>query len=313
MSVAPRVVFLGNAPWSVPALAALYAEGPTPVLVITRSPRPAGRGSELRSTAVAEAATGWGLPLLQTETVRSGGGLAALRSAEPDVMAVVAYGEILTPEVLGVPPLGGVNLHFSLLPRWRGASPVQHTILAGDPVAGITTMLMDEGIDTGPILEQAELDVMPDDDTGSLGTRLAARGGDVLRHSLAGLADGTVEARPQPEDGVTLAPRLGSDDRWIDWSQDAQAIGRRVRALAPEPGASTRFRGDVLKVLRGEPVAGSGVPGVVVPLDPAVSGVAVGTGDGVFRILRVAPAGRRRMEATAWARGARFAPGERLG
>jgi methionyl-tRNA formyltransferase len=310
------VVFLGNDPWSALSLAGLM--GPAddlvrPTLVITRVPRPAGRGAKLRPTAVADVARRLGLPLIEVETVREGIGFEAMANADADVIAVVAYGEILPRNVLSLPRLGCVNLHFSLLPRWRGASPVQHAILEGDAETGVTTMLMDEGLDTGPILEQMREPVAPSDDAGSLGAKLATMGGAVLASTILALDSGEVRPEPQPREGTTHAPKLTRQDRVLDWTQDAAAIGRRVRALAPAPGATTSFRGEVLKVARGEPVPGIGEPAVILPTEPAIPAVDVGTRDGIYRLLEVAPSGRKRMPAVEWARGARFEPGERLG
>lgn len=308
-----RVVFLGNDRWSVPSLDALSDLGPRPVLVLTRTPRPAGRGSNLRPTAVARSATASGVPMMEIDTVASGPGLDGLREADPDVVAVVAYGEILPPEILRLPRLGCVNLHFSLLPRWRGATPVQRAIQAGDPVTGVSVMLMDEGLDTGPVLRVIEEAVRPQDDAGSLGDRLAAIGATALREAILGLAEGRLTPVPQPEEGVTYAPKVAPQERSIEWSHGAENIARQVRMLAPAPGASTRFRGDGLKVLRGAatPSLGPAKPGEILAAMP--DGVIVGTGDAAYRIEEVAPAGRRQMAAAAWALGARFQPGERLG
>jgi methionyl-tRNA formyltransferase len=326
-------VFLGNDPWSAGALSAFLeaADGVAPALVATRVPRPAGRGSALRPTAVADLARARGLPLVETETVRSGSGLAAIRAARPEFLAVVAYGELLPREVLDVPASGCVNLHFSLLPRWRGAAPVQRAILAGDTVTGVTTIVMDEGLDTGPILHRVEVPIAPDDEAGSLGERLADTGGRLLARSIAAMAEGTLIPTPQPEEGATSAPKPTAADRRIAWPDPAASIDRRVRAFAPEPAASTVFRGQPLKILRGAPDLpreGSGgrvAPGTLLAPDPGdgpeqrvggaqeVRGVPVATGDGVYRLLEVAPAGRKRMSAEDWARGARFRPGERVG
>jgi len=308
-----RVVFLGNDRWSVPALEALGALGPRPVLVLTRPPRPAGRGSKLRPTAVALSAAAAGLPLREVDTVASGPGLEALREAHPDLIAVVAYGEILPPEILWMPRLGCVNLHFSLLPRWRGASPVQRAILAEDRLTGVSAMVMDEGLDTGPVLSRVEDAVGPRDDAGSLGDRLATIGAALLRESILGLAEGRLSPASQALEGATYAPKLDPQERRIDWGEDAEAVGRRVRAFAPAPGATTRFRGEGVKVLRGSvgPADGASPPGRILGADP--TGVLVATGADAYRIEEVAPAGRRRMAASAWALGARFEPQEQLG
>jgi methionyl-tRNA formyltransferase len=311
-----RVAFLGNDPWSVPPLEAIAGEPELDVdLVVTNPARPAGRGSAPRATAVADVARALHLPLVEADGVRAGPGLEALRRTHPDVVVVVAYGELLTRDVLELAPHGALNLHFSLLPRWRGASPVQHAILAGDTRTGVTVMRMDEGLDTGPILNQLEEDVRPEDDAGSLGLRLARLGSIVLVGVLRRLTDELLPARIQDGAAATWAPRLGPEDRALPWTEDPRTIARRVRALAPEPGATTTFRGEPLKVFAAavahDPVPSDAEPGELLTADDR--GVLVRAGDGGVRLLEVAPAGRKRMAAAAWARGARFAPGERLG
>jgi methionyl-tRNA formyltransferase len=310
-----RVAFLGNDRWSVPALEALAAaEGLQVALVLTNPPRPAGRGSRLTRTSVAETASRLGLPLAEVEGVRAGAGLRAVRSAAPDVLVVVAYGELLSREVLEIAPLGAVNVHFSLLPRWRGAAPVQRALLAGDAVTGVTVMLMDAGLDTGPLLASEREPVRDDDDAGSLGSRLADRGGQLLVAELRRLADGTATPRPQDPALATPAPKITPQERWISWDEPATAVVRRVRALAPDPGASTRVDGRELKVLRAEATevpGGSGAPGDIVELGR--DGVVVAARPGVVRLLEVAAPGRRRMPAADWARGARLGPGASMG
>jgi methionyl-tRNA formyltransferase len=307
-----RVAFLGNDLWSVPTLDRLSQ---TPdvdvVLVVTNPPRPAGRGSKLTATAVADAARPLALPLEERETTRDDGFLEELRALSPDVSIVVAYGELLSGEVLNAPRLGSVNVHFSLLPRWRGASPVRHAILAGDLVTGVTLMEMDEGLDTGPVLARREEPIRSDDDAGSLGARLASVGAEMVARLLPDLAVGRVT--PSPQEGVaTFAPKLGAVDRVIDWSQPADALVRRVRAFAPDPGATTRFRGEDLKILRAAAAGpAEGEPGGIAGVDRG--GVVVATGSGAVHVLEVAAAGRRRMPAADWARGVRDLGGERFG
>jgi methionyl-tRNA formyltransferase len=267
---------------------------------------------------VAGAAEAAGLPLLEVAGVKAGEGFAALDALEPDALVVVAYGEILTPDVLDIPVLGAVNVHFSLLPRWRGAAPVQRAILEGDTTTGVTVMLMDEGMDTGPILATVQTAIAPDEDAGSLGARLAELGAPLLVDTLRRLDEGSAEPRSQDAAATTYAPKLLPEEREIDWTQPAGAIVRRVRALAPDPGAVTTFRGGRLKVLTADvvPVEGGVVPVAPIPGRPAVDeegSPIVDSSRDLVRLLEVAPAGRKRMNAADWARGARLQPDERLG
>lgn len=306
-----RVAFLGNDEWSVPSLEALAASVHDVTEVVTRVPRPTRRGGALRPTPVAAAATRLGLPLAEVETVRSGPGFDRLEASAPDVLVVVAYGELLPPTVLGLPKFAPVNLHFSLLPLLRGASPVQTALLLGLDTTGVTTIRMDEGLDTGPILRRREEPIRPDDDAGSLGARLAGIGGEVLVQTVDELARGTVSPVPQDHSRATFAPKLGSEDRRLDWSKPAPWLVNLVRALSPDPAALATLRGEPLKVFRAEAVGAGGEPGVVV--DVAKDGFVVGTGRGGFRPLEVAPSGRKRMSAAEFVRGFRPVAGERLG
>lgn len=305
-----RVAFLGNDLWSVPSLEALAGSRHEVVVVVTRVPKPAGRGSELTPTPVAEAARGLGVPLAEVETIKTGPGFKRLATAAPDVMAVVAYGEILPPNVLHVPTVAPVNLHFSLLPALRGASPVQTALLLGLDRTGVTTIVMDAGVDTGPILHQREEPIAPDDDSGSLGARLAAVGAEVLVETIDHLASGPVAPRPQDHSLATFAPKFGPEDRRIDWAAPAMVLANLVRALSPEPAAVARFRGENLKLFRAEATEGTGVPGVVV--DVTKGGFVVATGEGGLRPLEVGPAGRRRMSVAEFVRGFHPASGEQL-
>lgn len=308
-----RVAFLGNARWSVPSLDALAASPHHVALVVTRIPRPARRGG-VEPTPVADAARRLGLPLVEAETVKAGSGLEALSESAPEVLAVVAYGEILPPAVLALPTVAPVNVHFSLLPELRGAAPVQRAILEGHAVTGVTTIRMDEGLDTGPILLRAEEDIRDGDDSGSLGDRLAALGGRLLVETLDGLENGSVTGRPQEEARATHAPKLTAEDRVIRWDETAERVVRRVRALSPDPGATATFRGRVLKVLRATvgtvepPAEPPGSIGVGTDGNPSVVAI-----DGVVRLLDVAPEGRRRMSGAEFVRGYRPKVGEVLG
>lgn len=306
-----RIAFLGNDEWSVPSLEALAGSAHDVTAVVTRVPRPTRRSGALRPTPVAAAATPLGLPLAEVETVRSGKGFERLQASAPDVLVVVAYGELLPPAVLGLPRIAPVNLHFSLLPRLRGASPVQTALLLGLDTTGVTTIWMDEGLDTGPVLYRREEPIRPEDDAGSLGARLARIGAEVLVETVDDLARGTVSPVPQDHSQATFAPRIGSEDRRLDWSKPASALVNLVRALAPDPGAVTTFRGEPLKVLRAEAVGGGGEPGLVVNVEK--DGFVVGTAEDGFRPLEVAPSGRKRMSAEEFVRGFRPVAGEPLG
>ena len=278
--------------------------------MVTRVPRPAGRGSAFRPTTVADASRRLSLPLAEVETVKSGPGFERLAEARPDVLVVVAYGEILPPAILDLPAVAPVNLHFSLLPQLRGPAPVQRAILDGLAETGVTTMAMAEGVDTGPVLLQASEPIEPEDDAGALGARLARRGAALLVETLDRLAAGDMEPTPQDEDAATYAPKLRPEERWIDWSEDAAAVLRRIRALSPDPVASTAFRDRVLKLFRATETSRTGPPGTVVAVDR--DGFEVAAGAGAVRPLEVAPEGRRRMSGADFVRGYRPRPGEPL-
>jgi methionyl-tRNA formyltransferase len=306
-----RIAFLGNDRWSVPSLLALSDSEHELVAVVTAVPRPAGRGNELRSTPVAEAARAKRLPLVEAETVKEGPGRDALAASRPDLLVVVAYGEILPQTVLDLPRVAPVNLHFSMLPALRGASPVQTSLLLGLEETGVTTIVMDAGMDTGPVLLQRAERIEPQDDSGSLGSRLATIGAEVLVESADRLATGTAEPRPQDDALATFTKRIGPDDRVLRWTGSARDLVNLTRAMAPGPGASTTFRGEDLKVLRAEAVLASGEAGMVV--EATKEGVVVATGEGGFRPLELAPAGRKRMTASDFVNGFHPAVGERLG
>lgn len=305
-----RVVFLGNDVWSVPSLRALTDSSHELALVATRVPRPAGRGGKLRATSVAEAARTLDLPLAEVETVKGGAGLEAIQSGAPDVLVVVAYGEILPKDILEIPRSAPVNVHFSLLPALRGADPVRRAILEGLNVTGVTTIRMDEGADTGPVLLQQQEPILDSDDAGSLGARLAEAGGSLLIRTLDRLEAGDFQERPQDDAAATLAPKIRYEEEWLDWSEDAIHAGLRVRALAPDPGARTRFRDRILKVLRARASDGAGEPGTIVAVSRDALGVAAATG--VLYLEEVLPEGRRRMSGAEFIRGYRPEVGERL-
>jgi methionyl-tRNA formyltransferase len=308
-----RVVFLGNAEWSVPSLQAVAESSHEVVLVTTRVPRPAGRGNRPRPTPVSEAAGSLGLRVSEIETVKRGPGFAAIAEARPDVLTVVAYGEILPQAVLDVPSVAPVNVHFSLLPELRGAAPVQRAIMEGMTATGVSTIRMDAGMDTGPILLRQAEAIDPEDDAGSLGARLAAIGGRLLVGTLDRLQSGTAEEHPQDEAAATFAPKLRPEERLIPWDDEVASVLRRVRALAPEPAATTIFRGRGLKVFRAVAVqmpAGLSPGRVVIA---SGQGLAVSAADGAVALIEVGQEGRRRMSGAEFVRGHRPEIGEILG
>jgi len=306
-----RIAFLGNDVWSTPSLGALARSHHHVAAVATAAPKPAGRGNLLTRTPVAVAAERLGLSLIETDTVKTGSGFDRLADCAPDVLTVVAYGEILPPTVLHMPTVAPVNLHFSLLPELRGAAPVQAALLTGLRRTGVTTILMEPGLDTGPIIMQRAAPIEPDDDAGSLGGRLADLGAELLVETVDLLARGPVAPIRQDEALATVAPKLRPEDRVLDWSNPAGLLVNLVRALSPEPAATTRFRGQGLKLFRAEVVDGSGQPGTIVEVSKR--GFVVAAADGGVRPVRLAPAGRRVMGGEDFVNGFHPRVGERLG
>jgi len=246
-----RVAFAGTPEFALPALAALRSRHEV-VGVLTRPDRPSGRGRRLAASPVKQAATTAGLPLAQPQTLKDATARGVLESWHPDVLVVVAYGLIVPPEVLSLPRLGCLNIHASLLPRWRGAAPVERAILAGDRWTGVTIMQLDAGLDTGPMLLQRRLEILPSHTGGSLRGELASLGADALLEALAGLAGGTLAARAQPQEGATYAARIAKAEARIDWTQEAIQIERQVRAFNPEPVADTLLDGEQLRIFAAE-------------------------------------------------------------
>jgi len=315
-----RLAFVGTPDTAVPSLRALL-ESPRHevVTVITRPYARAGRGRPEVASSVETVAVAAGVPVLTPRKAGDPDFLARLAELQVDCCPVVAYGVHLPSAALAIPPHGWVNLHFSLLPAWRGAAPVQRAILAGDDITGASTFQIDAGLDTGPIFGVVTEPIRPGDTAGDLLARLAESGAGLLVATMDAIADGTVVARPQSGDGVSLAAKITVDDARVDWSTPSRYVDRQVRACTPAPGAWTTFRGERLKLgpisapdgaVR--PVAhdGSREPGALSILP---EGVAVDTATSPVRLGWVQPAGRRSMSATDWARGARLQPGERLG
>lgn len=308
-----RIVFLGSGPLGLPTLQALSASPEHEiVLVVTQPDRPAGRGLQPRPTPVKEFAREQNLPLFQPEVINRE--VDRLRRVSPDVIVVVAFGQILSKELLEVPRLGTVNLHASLLPKYRGAAPIQWALLRGERVTGVTTFLLDEGLDTGPILLQREVPISEDDTAGTLERKLAEIGAELMLETLRGLREGTISPTPQDEARVTYAPKVKKEMAKIDWTADARSIFHLIRALEPSPGAYTLYRGRRLKVHRARVAdegAQEGGPGEVVALGP--EGPIVQTGRGLLELVQLRPEGRKAMSGPDFARGYRVQVGERLG
>ncbi|RPI14283.1 MAG: methionyl-tRNA formyltransferase [Lysobacterales bacterium] len=293
-----RLVFAGTPDFAVPALDALHAAGHGIRAVYTQPDRPAGRGQALAQSPVKRRATELGLVVEQPATLRSDAAAEGVRAHGADLMVVVAYGLILPPAVLAATRLGCWNIHASLLPRWRGAAPIQRAILAGDTETGITIMQMDAGLDTGPILLERAVAIGPRDTGGTLHDRLASLGAAAIVEAIDAWQGGGLSPRPQPAEGATYAPKLHKDEARIDWNDSAAAIERRVRAFDPWPVAETLWRGQQLRIWQAEvdeaETAGS-VPGTV--LDRTPGRILVATGCGALSLGRVQLAGRRAVTA----------------
>ena len=304
-----RVVFAGTPEVALPALAAVADSAHELVGVVTRPDAPTGRGRRLTPSPVAEAAEALGVPVLKPGHPREPAFQDALRGLAPDACPVVAYGALLPQSALDIPPRGWINLHFSLLPAWRGAAPVQHAIWAGDDVTGATTFRIVKELDAGPTYGLMTETIRPDDTAGTLLGRLAEGGAGLLVATLDGLADGSLDERPQLGDDVSFAPKITVDDARVDWSQPAAVIDRQVRACTPAPGAWTTYAGERLKLGPVSLADGSLPPGEVVAGKTAV---VVGTGTRALRLGEVQAVGKRPMPAADWARGLRLGGGEVL-
>jgi methionyl-tRNA formyltransferase len=307
-----RVVFAGTPEPALPALEAVAASHHDLVGVVTRPDAPAGRGRRLVASPVAECAERLGVPVHKPQHPRDPEFQAALAGLAPDCCPVVAYGALLPRSALDVPRHGWVNLHFSLLPAWRGAAPVQHALWAGDEVTGATTFRIVPALDAGPTFGMMTEAVRPRDTAGDLLARLADGGASLLVQTLDGIEDGSLVAREQPEDGVSLAPKITVDDAEVDWSEPAAAVDRRVRACTPAPGAWTTHDHRRLKL---GPVEVDADGEALEPgeLQVRKDAVLVGTGTRPVRLGEVTPFGKKPMAAADWARGARLESGTRLG
>jgi methionyl-tRNA formyltransferase len=298
----PRIIFMGSPEFALPSLRALANSYPV-IGVVTQPDRPAGRGRTLTPPPVKSLAQEYGLPMIQPRRLREPQAMTQLRDWQPDVIVVAAFGQILKPDVLELPPYGCVNVHASLLPRWRGAAPIRAAILHGDEQAGITIMCMDPGIDTGPILNQRATPIQTDDTAETLSGRLGELGAQLLLETLPGYLDGELAPEPQDESQATYAPMLKKEDGELDFQQTAVQLSRRVRAYHPWPGAFTTWNGKMLKIQCAHPLPNtSAAPGErLIHLGLP----AIGTAQGILVLDEIQPAGKKNMPGEVFLRGAR--------
>jgi methionyl-tRNA formyltransferase len=309
-----RLGFAGTPEFAIAALDALRTSRHTVEAVFTQPDRPAGRGQALQAGAVKRRALELGLPVHQPQSFKSAEADTLLRELKLDALVVVAYGQILPPSILARPALGCFNIHASLLPRWRGAAPIQRALLAGDTTTGVTIMRMEAGLDTGPMLASRTLEIAPRETAGSLHDRLAMLGAALICEALDAVAAGDAEGRPQPQQGVTYAGKINKAEALIDWTEAAGAIDRRVRAFNPWPIAETRFNGAQLRIWEAELLGSEGMappPGTV--LATSTAGIDVACGRGALRLTRLQLAGRKPLAAAEFINaqplaGARFTP-----
>jgi methionyl-tRNA formyltransferase len=308
-----NVVFMGTSAFAAPSLTRLIASHHTVVAVVTQPDRPQGRGRRIAASPVKQMAAAQQLPILQPRRASDPQLLADLTSLAPQVIVVAAYGQILRPALLAIPPVGCVNVHASLLPKYRGAAPINWALIRGERVTGVTIMLIDETLDTGPILLQSELAIEPSDDAGTLQERLATCGAETLLDALDGMESGSLEPMPQDHAQATYAPKLRKEDGVIAWGRSANDLAHLIRGVTPWPGAVTTHQGKPLRIWRATPMAMSGArrPGRVAAIDTL--GIWAETGDGYLVLVEVQPASGRRMDAAAYARGHGLRPEDVLG
>jgi methionyl-tRNA formyltransferase len=308
-----RILFWGTPEFATAPLRALLGEGHEVVGIVTQPDRPQGRSrSTVVPSPVKVVAEEDGLPVLQPDRPRGEAFLEAVRALSPDLSVVVAYGHILPREVIDLPPLGTLNIHASLLPRWRGAAPIQAAILAGDTETGVTIMRMVPKLDAGPMLLQEAVPIPEDETGGELQLRLSELGAQALIEALTMMSLATLEERAQEETEATYAPKIDRTSARIDWSQDAASVGRRIRAFDPRPGAWTIHRGSEVKLFGARLIQTvEGAPGMVTDIDE--HGLRIGCGTGSIRVGYAQPAGKRRMSGLDWAQGRGVAVGETLG
>ncbi len=308
-----RIVFMGTPEFAVPSLEALLRSEDQVVGVVSQPDRPKGRGHQLIAPPVRLVAERAGIPVLQPLKIRTPEFLQALSVWQPDLIAVAAYGRILHTPILRLPPMGCVNVHGSLLPKYRGAAPVQWAVINGETKTGITTMLMDEGMDTGPMLLQEKLEISPDDTAGTLAPRLAELGGQLLVGTIAQLKAGTLMPKKQDDGQATLAPILKKEDGLINWTMNATALANRVRGLSPWPGAYTFFGGERWNLWKAVSNVGARTdkPGTIVAVNKQA--IVVATGDGLLDIREIQTANSKRMSVGQFLAGHRVITGGQLG
>ncbi|HEX8465069.1 MAG TPA: methionyl-tRNA formyltransferase [Abditibacterium sp.] len=304
-----KIAFMGTPALAVPCLETL-AQDHEIAVVVTQPDKIGGRGHELLASPVKKAALERGIPTLQPERARNEDFIAELAAFAPDAIAVVAFGQILPRAILEMAPRGCVNLHFSLLPRWRGAAPVQYAIWHGDAKTGVTTQWMAEKLDAGDIIQQLEVAIEPQESSGELLARLTTIGADVLRGTFQMLENGTAPRTPQDESGVTFCPQIKKEMAQIEWNESAPEIVNLVRAMNPWPTAHCEFRGAPLKIWRASLAEGNGAPGTILSLER--DGIVVAAGVGAVKLLEVQAAGKPKMNASDFARGARLEIGAKL-
>jgi len=306
-----RLVFAGTPEFAERALDALLQAGHEVILVVTQPDRAAGRGMHAVESPVKRLARRRGLDVYQPYSLTDPASVAPLAAAHAELLVVAAYGLILPQAVLDCAPRGALNIHASLLPRWRGAAPIQRAILAGDRETGITIMKMDAGLDTGPMLAQRTAPISEQDDAGTLHDKLATLGAAMIVAAVSDMAAGEARFTPQPAEGVTYARKIDKRESAIDWSRPAAELARLVRAMRPVPGAATTFAGGSLKVWHAQAVDGIGTPGDI--LDAGAHGIIVACGEGALAISELQRAGGKRLSAAEFLRGKRLAPGARFG
>jgi len=305
-----NVLFAGTPEFAARCLETLLGSRHRVVGVMTQPDRPAGRGFALAASPVKKLAAAQGIRVTQPESLRDAQAQAELEHFRADVFVVAAYGLILPQPVLELPRYGAINIHASLLPRWRGAAPIQRALLAGDRDTGVSIMQMDAGLDTGPVLMQEKIPILENDTTGTLHDRLAELGAKLIVQALDALQAGVIKATPQPADGVTYAAKLDKRDARVDWRESAVTVNRQVRALNPSPGADARMRGVEVKIWRCATAAGRGKPGEILSVGPR--GLCVACTEGALVITELQRSGGKRLAAAEFLRGFQLSSGERF-